>query len=135
MPNDEASESDESRDSVSAGTASRLVRAVELIASAHASRARDEAAKDLSRMASGGVLLVLALVLVVPIVVLFDVAAALALFERGALSLPLALATVAMINVLIAISMGLLARSRLSSPVLVETRATLKRAAIVLRGN
>ena len=124
-----------SDDQVTTSTLGRLVRAVELIASAHASRAREEAGKDLSRMASGGLLLLLGLLLFVPIVALLDVALSLLIADRAPMSLALSLACVAGGNALVALVLGLTARSRLSSPVLVETRATLKRAAIVLRGN
>ena len=42
---------------VDEGTLSRAFAAVELLASAHASRAKDEAGRDLSRIGSGAVLL------------------------------------------------------------------------------
>ncbi len=119
----------------STGTLMRLVSAVELLASAHASRAREEAGKDLSRMLSGALLLLVAFFLLAPIVVLLDVAAALWAHEHYAWSLPASLGWVAATNAVLALLLVFVARGRLRSPVLVETRATLKRAALVLRGS
>lgn len=117
------------------GTIARLVNALELIGSAHASRARDEAKRDASRLVSGLLLGLVAVLLVIPAVAVADVAAALALAARGVLSLPSALAAAAAIDALVVVALVLAARARFTSPVLVETRATLKRAALVLRGS
>lgn len=117
------------------GTLGRLVSALELIASAHASRAREEAGKDASRVLGGVVLLLLAIFFCVPVVLLVDAALVLYLVERGTFSLPAALGAVAAGNALVVLALGLRARSQLEAPVLVETRATLKRAAIVIRGS
>lgn len=119
----------------STGTLTRLVRAVELLLSAHASRAREEASKDLSRMLSGALLLLAALFFLALVVPLADVAASLLVHDRYGWSLPASLGWVASANVLVALLLAFVARGRLSTPVLVETRATLKRAAIVLRGS
>ena len=125
---------DERVDDRRSGTVGRLVGAVELVAVAHAKRAKEEVGRDLGRLVVGAVLLVGALALLLPIVVLLDIAVSLYLAQRAAMSLPAALAWVAAGNGVMACILGLLARSRLAHPVLVETRATLKRAAIVLRG-
>lgn len=128
-------DADHDRDSShDAGTVTRMARAIELVASAHAARAKEEAGKDLSRIISGIVLLGLALFFVVPVVILLDAAGALYLTGHWQLTLPASLLTVAGVNVAIACVVALVARSRLAPPVMVETRATLKRAAIVLRG-
>jgi len=116
------------------GAVGRLFGAVELIASAHASRARDEAGRDLSRIGSGAALVVVATFFFVPTLLLVDVAVALLLRDRAGLALYAALLSVAGANAAIALGALLVARARLASPVLVETRATIKRAALVIRG-
>jgi hypothetical protein len=108
---------------------------VELVASAHASRAKDEASRDLSRVAIGTVLFCLALVFALAAALLVDAAAAIELAERLEWPMPAALAAVAGANLAVGLALGLLARARLRSPVMVETRATLKRAAMVIRGS
>ncbi len=117
-----------------AGMATRMLGAVELIASAHASRARDEASRDLSRIVSGAALLALAFVLFLPALFLANVAAVLAVEARWAPGLASSAGIVAAADVAIALLVALAGRARLAAPVMQETRATLKRAVAVLRG-
>lgn len=116
------------------GAFSRAIAAVELIASAHASRAKDEAGRDLSRIGSGAVLLAVGALFAVFTLFLADAIAVVLLYERARLPLYAALLAVAGSNLAIGLACLLIGRARLKAPVLVETRATLKRAALVVRG-
>lgn len=119
---------------VSVGAIERLVRALEVLLSAHASRARDEASRDISRIGAGAVLLVLALALVAPALLLLDLAAVLVIQEHLRWGWAASCVAVAALDVVLAGLALTAARARLAAPVLVETRSTLKRAALVIRG-
>jgi hypothetical protein len=119
---------------VDEGTLSRAFAAVELLASAHASRAKDEAGRDLSRIGSGAVLLAAGALFLMFTLLLADVLAVVLLVERAHLALTMAVLAVAGVNLALGLVCLLIGRARLKKPVLVETRATLKRAAIVMRG-
>lgn len=119
---------------VSVGAIERLVRALEVLLSAHASRARDEASRDISRIGAGAVLLVLALALVAPALLLLDLAAVLVIEEHLRWGWAASCVAVAALDVALAGLALAAARARLGAPVLVETRSTLKRAALVIRG-
>lgn len=116
------------------GTLSRAFAAFELLASAHASRAKDEAGRDLSRIGTGAVLLVVGALFLMFTLLLADVLAVVLLVERAKLALTMAVLAVAGVNLALALVCLVIGRARLKKPVLVETRATLKRAAIVMRG-
>lgn len=124
----------ETQRQVDEGTLSRAFAAVELLASAHASRAKDEAGRDLSRIGTGAVLLVIGALFLMFTLLLADVLAVLVLVERAHLATYMAVLAVAGANLVLGLSCLLIGRARLKAPVLVETRATLKRAAIVMRG-
>ncbi len=124
----------ETQKQVDEGTLSRAFAAVELLASAHASRAKDEAGRDLSRVGSGAVLLAVGALLLMFTLLLADVLLVLLLIERAQLAPYMAVLAVAGVNLALALVCLLLGRARLKKPVMVETRATLKRAAIVMRG-
>ena len=121
-------------DDRSEGVTTRLFGAVELIASAHASRAKEEATRDVSRIASGALLIALAVALVMPALFLASLAAVLLLEDQARLGFPTSAAVVACIDLVLALAIASAGRARLTAPVLQETRATLKRAATVLRG-
>lgn len=116
------------------GALARLYGAVELIASAHASRAKEEASRDLSRLAAGAVLIALAVALVMPALFLASLAAVLVLEQSSGLGFPTSAAVVACADIVLALAIAVAGRARLAAPVMQETRATLKRAATVLRG-
>ena len=124
----------ETQKQVDEGTLSRAFAAVELLASAHASRAKDEAGRDLSRVGSGAVLLAVGALLLMFTLLLADVLLVLLLIERAQLAPYMAVLAVAGVNLALALVCLLLGRARLKKPVMVETRATLKRAAIMMRG-
>ena len=124
----------ETQKQVDEGTLSRAFAAVELLASAHASRAKDEAGRDLSRIGSGAVLLAVGALLLMFTLLLADVLLVLLLIERAQLAPYMAVLAVAGVNLALTLVCLLLGRARLKKPVMVETRATLKRAAIVMRG-
>ena len=125
---------DETQKQVDEGTLSRAFAAVELLASAHASRAKDEAGRDLSRIGSGAILLVAGALFSMFALLFADVLGVVLLVERAHLALPMAVLAVAGANLALGLVCLLVGRARLKQPVLVETRATLKRAAIVMRG-
>lgn len=124
----------ESRDERELGLLSRMVRALELIASVHVSRARDEAGRDVSRLVKGVVLGVAALAMALPVLLLLEVAATLTVRQRFGLGEVASVLVVAGGNALLALALAFTAKRRLSAPLLVETRATLKRAIVVVRG-
>jgi len=126
--------SPQSSEPAPSGTLVRVVSAVELLVSAHASRAKDEAARDLGRIAGALLLLGAAALFGALAVGILDVALALFLRARLGWPLPLALGAVAGGNVALALVLAWIARARLALPVLPETRATLRRAAVALRG-
>ncbi|MBL9026154.1 MAG: phage holin family protein [Myxococcales bacterium] len=130
----EAERAQERDGNVSVGAIERLVRALEVLLSAHASRARDEASRDISRIGAGAVLLVLALALVAPALLLLDLAAVLVIQEHLRWGWAASCVAVAALDVVVAGLALTAARARLAAPVLVETRSTLKRAALVIRG-
>jgi hypothetical protein len=117
-----------------AGTSSRLLRAAEVLVSAHASRAKDEAARDASRIGTGAVLIVIALGFVFPALFLLNVAVVFLVEARFAWGFPASATAVAAGDLIVALVVLQLARAKLAAPVLVETRATLKRVASVVRG-
>jgi uncharacterized membrane protein YqjE len=124
----------DARGEAEAGASSRLVRAAEMLASTHAARARDEASRDLARLGSGVLLLGLAVALAALALLMLDVAAVLFLDARLGLGLGPSAALVAAFDAVLAVMVGLVARARLSAPVMRETRNTIKRAVAVIRG-
>lgn len=133
MSADDAIEQGPETEARSDGALSRILDAAELLASAHASRAKDEASRDVSRIVSGLVLVVAAILVVAPAVLLLDVALVFLLQEKTGWGFAASSAAVAGANLLVAFGLGLTARSKFSKPVMLETRATLRRAARVLR--
>lgn len=122
------------QDDRDAGVTSRLLRAGEVLASAHAKRAKEEAARDAGRIGGALGLLAAAALLLVPACLLAHFALVVWLRDRFALALAPAAGAVAAGDVLCALLLALVARAKLAPPVLAETRATLKRAAEVWRG-
>jgi hypothetical protein len=112
----------------------RAYRAFELLFSVHAKLARREAGDDLRRIVSGLVLAVLALGLVSFALVLGHAAAVFAVERRFQWGYPTSIGAVAGADALLALVLFLVARARLSAPVLPETRAMVKKAAAVLKG-
>ena len=126
--------SDEPSEARSDGPLMRGVRAVEVLASAHASRAKEEARRDLGRIGVGVALFALAALLAIPAVLFLHVALVVTLHERSALPWATASAAVAGGDVVLGALAILIGRARLRTPVMVETRATIKRAVAVLKG-
>lgn len=112
----------------------RAVRALELLFSAHATIARLEARNDLARILSGLFLAGAALAMLAIAVVLGHVVAAIALEARLECGYPTSIGAIAGADLVIAAVFFLGARARLQAPVLVETRATMKKAVSTLRG-
>jgi hypothetical protein len=112
----------------------RLFEAAGMLVSSHAERAQKEATDDAKRVMGGVVLIALAGALALPVVLLVDVALAVLLVENAGLGLASALGAVAASNALVALLALRAGKARLDAPVLKETRATIKRAAQVLRG-
>jgi hypothetical protein len=112
----------------------RGYRAFELLFSVHARLARREAGDDLRRIATGVALAVLALGLVSFALIPGQAAAVLAVERRFQWGYPASIGAVAGADVFLALVLLLIARARLSAPVLPETRAMVKKAAAVLRG-
>ncbi len=117
-----------------AGASGRLLRAAEVLVSAHASRAKDEASRDVSRIGTGALLIVIALAFVFPALLLVNVAAVFLVEARFGWGWPASATVVAAGDLVIALLALQVARAKLAAPVLVETRATLKRVASVVRG-
>jgi hypothetical protein len=116
------------------GVATRLLKAGEVLASAHAARAKEEASRDLSRILMAFALFGLAALLLMPACLLAHVGLVSWIHDRYGISIASASGGLAAMDVVLALLLALVARARLSSPVMVETRATLKRAVAVLRG-
>ncbi|MFO0550024.1 MAG: phage holin family protein [Polyangiaceae bacterium] len=129
-----ADNDDELAENAERGMVDRLVRALELLASAHAARAKAEANADFKRIITGVVLWVVALIIAAPIILLLDAAASMALTAKLGWPLPLSLLAVVAANTVIAVILFYAGRAKLRAPILPETRETLKRAAVVLRG-
>lgn len=117
-----------------AGLSTRLLRAGETLVRAHADRAKQEASADLSRISSGILMLVLAVVLGVIGLGVLELAALFALRELGGWSWLHAALVVAAANLLIGSTLALVGRARLKRPILAETRKTLHEAIGVLLG-
>ncbi len=112
----------------------RGYRAFELLFSVHAKVARSEASRDLRRVVTGIVLVVVAISLVGFAFILAHAAAVLVVQRRLQWDWAPSIGIVAGADVGIALVLLLMARARLSTPVLTETRAMVKKAAGVLRG-
>lgn len=112
----------------------RGYRAFELLFSVHARAAQREASSDLRRILTGIVLALIALGLLSFALILGQAAAVVLVEKRFQWGLPASLGAVAGADVAIALILLLTARARLTTPVLAETRAMVKKAASVLRG-
>lgn len=112
----------------------RAYRAFELLFSVHARLARREAKEDVRRILAGVFLIFLALGLVGLAMILGQAAAVLAVERRFQWGYPSSIGAVAGADALVAALLLIIARGRLSAPVLPETRAMVKKAASVLRG-
>lgn len=116
------------------GMLTRGYRAFELLFSVHARVARNEASRDLRRVVSGLVLVAVALSLAGFTLILGHAAAVLVVQRRLQWDLAPSIGAVAGADVAVALVLLLMARARLSTPVLAETRAMVKKAAGALRG-
>ena len=121
-------------DDPSAGLALRALRAIEQLAAAQVATAKREARKDAARVIAGIVLGLSAIGLFAAALALGQVAAVFLVQARFGLSWPLALLSVAGGDAALAALLYVLARRRLSPPVLAETRAMARRAAAVIAG-
>lgn len=118
----------------STGLLGRAFRAVELLVSAQAASAKREAKEDASRVLGGLVLAIGAVAFFMTALAFAQVAAVFFVQSRFGLTWPAALLAVAGGNGFIAIVLYGIARAKLAPPVLVETRAMMKRAASVIAG-
>lgn len=121
-------------DSQETGILVRGLRAFELLFSAHARVAKLEARADLARILSGLILAVSALGLLAVALLLGHAAAVLAVERRYQWGFPASIGAIAGADVVLALLLFVMARARLSTPVLAETRAMMKKAASVVRG-
>jgi hypothetical protein len=112
----------------------RGYRAFELLFSVHAKMAKSEASRDLRRVVSGIVLMAVAISLVGFALILGHAAAVLVVQRRFQLDMASSIGAVAGADIVVALVLLLMARARLATPVLTETRAMVKKAAGVLRG-
>lgn len=112
----------------------RGYRAFELLFSVHAKAAKREATSDLRRILTGIVLVALATSLLGFALILGQACAVMLIQERLGWSASRSIGAVAGGNVAIALILLLIARARLTTPVLAETREMVKKAATVLRG-
>ncbi|MBK8251316.1 MAG: phage holin family protein [Polyangiaceae bacterium] len=112
----------------------RAFRAFELLFSVHAKLAAREAGSDFRRVVTAIVTIVVAAIFITFALILAHGAAILIIHQRYQMSYPLATLTIAGADALVALFLSLTARSKLSQPVLPETRAMVKKAATVLRG-
>lgn len=112
----------------------RLLKAGETLLQAHAEHAKEEARRDMSRIVTGIVLVVTAVLVVSFAMLALHVAMVIALHDLAALSWLHAVLAAAGIDVVLAGLFALVGRARLRRPVLHETRKTLKQALVVLRG-
>jgi hypothetical protein len=116
------------------GILMRGYRAFELLFSVHARVAVREASTDLRRILTGIALGLAALALLSFALILGQFAAVLLVEKRFQWGLPASLGAVACGDIAVALVLLLATRARLSTPVLAETRAMMKKAASVLRG-
>lgn len=112
----------------------RGYRAFELLFSVHAKLARREAKDDLRRVLTAVVLAFVAVALLLFALTLGHVALVLVVQRRLQWDFATSVGAVAGADVAMALLLLLVTRSRLSAPVLPETRAMVKKAASVLRG-
>lgn len=112
----------------------RGYRAFELLFSVHARVAKNEASRDLRRVMSGIVLVAVAISLVGFALILGHAAAVLVVQRRFQWDMASSIGAVAGADIVVALVLLLMARARLATPVLAETRAMVKKAAGVLRG-
>ena len=112
----------------------RVLRAIETLMAAHVLAARDEAVRDARRLLAGVLLLVIAMSLVFVAVLLGHAAAAWWVMDEMRVSWPAALLAVGGADLVAAVVLGLLARSRLAAPLLRNTRALARRTAAALAG-
>ncbi len=113
------------------GLTSRVLKAGSILADAHLSIARQEARRDAERVGAGVALLAVAALLIGCALVLLHVVGVVALSPR--LGIGRACLALAGLDFVVAMLLGLVARSRLAAPVLGETRAMLRRTASALR--
>ena len=119
----------------SAGILGRIWGAFRLLIDAQIASAKREASQDASRMLGGLALAALGASLFMTGLVLVQVALVFWVQARFALAWPVALLAVAGGNVLVAMVLFGAARMKLAPPVLVETRAMMKRVAGVITGD
>ncbi|MEZ4294017.1 MAG: phage holin family protein [Polyangiaceae bacterium] len=130
----EAATADSPAASSETGMLVRAYRAFELLFSVHARLAQKEASEDARRIVTGIILAVLAFSLLSFALILGHAAAVMAVEHRFHLGYPASIGAVAGADIALALLLLLLARARLSAPVLPETRAMVKKAAAVLKG-
>lgn len=110
----------------------RAYRAFELLFSTHAKIARREASEGAQRILSGLLYLLVALIFAGFALILGHAAAVVAIERRFQWGYAASIGVVAGADVLLTLILLLIARARLSKPVLSETRAMVKKAASVL---
>ena len=110
----------------------RFYWAFELIFSAHLGAAKREAAGDFSRIFGGVVTVLIALIFLLFALAVAHLGAAFAIVHTLGRSYGFAISAVCGADLCIGLLLLLRARARLSAPLLVETRATLKKVAQVI---
>lgn len=104
----------------------RVYNVVRALLSAHLTVAREEARRDLTRLATGIGLLVFGLISFLHVWVLLHVLVVVAIFEAG-LSLVASIGIVAGADALIGLIVALVGRKMISKPMLQESRELLQR--------
>jgi len=109
------------------GTVRGVLRAVGALLGVHIQYARREAATDIGRMVAGIVLLVLAVIIALFALALGHGALVIYLKDATRLTLWGAVLSVAGGDMLLALALLLLGRSRLKRPIMVQTRTLVKK--------
>ena len=116
-----------SEPSTDGGTLRRILRALGALLGVHVEYARREAATDIGRMVSGVALLAVGVLLLLVAVALLHVAAVLYVEEQTQLNLWGSVLSVGGADVLLALLLMLVGRSRLKRPILVQTRSLVRK--------
>jgi len=117
------------------GLGTRALRAGRVLVSTQLAAAEREARADAQRIGGGVVVLCVAAVFALAAALSLHAAAVAYVQARFGMSLSLSLLAVAGADALVALALALIGRAKLAAPVMVETRAMVKRTADALRGD
>jgi hypothetical protein len=117
------------------GLSVRVMRAVRVLVAAQLEAAQREARTDLQRLGAGLALIGVAIAFVFLAAIVLQAAAVAFVQARFGTTVLTALVVVAGADLLIAAVLALVARAKLAPPLMVETRAMVKRATDAIRGS